>query len=298
MPASTSKTAFRAFLYGAAAMLLIFDLIFFFRAVISTNFIPIIPITAGILTAGGLLLIVYAEQRARLEDKRDHRRISRVAHQLESPLQALQEDLQALLGSAARLPADERLKLKRMETKTKVLLENVRDVFLMLRASEQSLTQELRLYNICTLVEGVLEQQRSLAKARNVELIHHPQCTDATAYVDRALFIIALTHVIENAIVYTLTPGLVNVTVLKENKWLCIVVQDRGIGVAAEDAAVVWQPFARGSQAEQYDADGIGVGLTLSRLIIAEFGGKLEFHPRTTGMGTEFEIALPLSKDR
>src|SRR3989344_7903604 len=155
MVSTTPKTAFRAFLYGAAAMLLIFDLIFFFRAVLATNFIPIIPITAGILTSAGLLLIVYAEQRARAEDKRDHRRISRVAHQLESPLRALQDDLETLVKNAQRLPADERLKLKRMETKTKVLLENVRDVFLMLQATEQPFASEARLLNLCTLLDEV-----------------------------------------------------------------------------------------------------------------------------------------------
>lgn len=298
MPATTPKTAFRAFLYGGAAMLLLFDVVYLFRALFTTNFIPIVPIMAGMLTAAGLLFIIFAEHKAREEDKRDHRRISRVAHQLESPLRALQDDLEQLLKNADRLPSDERLKLKRMETKTKVLLENIRDVFLMLQASEQPLTQELRLYNICTLVDSVVKQQKKLAKARNVEVLTKPECTDAPAYVDRQLFLIALNHVVENALVYTLTPGLVNITVVKDAKQVRIVVQDRGIGVTKADYTAVWQPFARGERAEQYDPDGIGVGLTLSRLIIQEFGGVLRFHPRQAGMGTEFEITLPLGKEK
>ena len=279
-------------------MLLLFDLLYFFKAILTTNFIPIVPIIAGVLTSGGLLLIVYAEQRAREEDKRDHRRISRVAHQLESPLRALQDDLDALVKKADGLPSDDRLKLKRMETKTRILLENIRDVFLMLQASEVPLSQELRLYNICTLVDDAVSQQKKLAKARNVELITKPDCTNATAYVDRHLFLIAMTHVLENAIVYTLTPGMVNVTVMKDTKVVRIVVQDRGIGMATKDYTTIWQPFARGEQAEKYDPDGIGVGLTLSRYIIREFGGKLDFHPRQAGMGTEFEITLPLNKTK
>lgn len=279
-------------------MLLLFDLVYFFRAIVTSNFIPIVPIIAGILTSGGLLLIVYAEYRAREEDKRDHRRISRVAHQLESPLRALQDDLEALVKKGDRLPSDERLKLKRMETKTKVLLENIRDVFLMLQASEEPLAKELRLYNICTLVDDAVKQQHKLAKARNVEVITKPECTNATAYVDRQLFLIALTHILENAIVYTLTPGLVNVAVRKDNKYLKIVVQDRGVGMAAGDYTAVWQPFARGEQAEKYDADGIGVGLTLARYIIREFGGNVTFDQRSAGMGTEFELSMPLGKPK
>ncbi len=293
---SSSSTAFRALLYGSAAMLLLINIFFFFRALLTTNFVPIVPVVAGVFTAAGLLFIVYAEQKAREADKKDHRRISRVAHQLESPLLALQDDLAGLLASADRLPSDERLKLKRMETKTNVLLENVRDVFLMLQAQEKPLSREQRLYNLCPLIEQVVARAKTLASARNIELVYQPQCTDAPVFVDRQLFLIALTHVIENGLVYTMKPGLVTVSVIREPKTIRITVQDRGIGITSRDHLTVFEPFARGEHAEAYDPDGIGVGLTLSRLIIQDFQGKLTWHSRPEGMGTEFTVILPLAK--
>src|SRR3990167_4012179 len=105
MPTTTPQTAFRSFLYGGGAMLLAFDLYFLVRAIFSNNLVPILPIIAGILTAAGLLAIVYSEHTARERDRRDHRRISRVSHQLESPLGALQEDLEHLIATADTLPS-------------------------------------------------------------------------------------------------------------------------------------------------------------------------------------------------
>lgn len=296
MPTTTPQTAVRSFLYGGGAILLAFDFFFLVKALFTSNFVPIVPIIAGILTAAGLLAVVYSEQKARDEDKRDHRRISRVSHQLESPLNALQEDLEHLIANADGLPSAARLKLKHMETKTKVVLENIRDVFLTLQALEEPLAQEVRTYNLCTLVNTTIEKVTPLAHARNVELIHKFHCADAPVKVDRRLFMIALTHLLENALTYTLTPSSVNVAVTKGKKHVRVIIQDRGIGISPSDAGVIFQPFARGERAGKHDPDGIGVGLTVARLILRDFHGRLTWKNRDRGMGAQFEIILPLAK--
>lgn len=292
----TPQTAFRSFLYGGGATLLAFNLFFLARAIFTNNVVPIIPLVAGILTAAGLLAIVYAEHAARAADQRDHRRIARVSHQLESPLRALQEDLEQLISAADNMPAEARLKLKHMATKTKVVLENVRDVFLMLHALEEPLGAEARIYNACTLLDNVAAKIAPLAKARNVNLTHKFHCADAPVKLDRRLFDIALTHLLENAITYTLTPSSVNVAVTKGAKQVRIIIQDRGLGISPGDAALIFQPFARGERAGKHDPDGIGVGLTLARLIIQEFKGRLTWKNRDRGMGAQFEIVLPLAQ--
>lgn len=283
-------------MYGGASALLLFNIVFMIQAVFAGNFVPIVPIVAGILTAAGLLLIVYVEHRARLQDKRDHRRISRVANQLESPLRSLQEDIGNVTANADALPGKARFVLKRMETKSKVLLENIRDVFLTLQAQEGKLAQDMRTHDLCSLVQEAVRRVRPLASACNVELDAKNYCQDAAVKVDKRLFLIALTHLIENGILYTLKPGKVSISVTRGTKSARVLVQDRGVGIKEEDISTVFQPFARGHAAHQFDPEGIGVGLTLSRLIIQEFGGTLKWKARETSTGSEFEITLPLVK--
>jgi len=290
------QTVFRAVLYGGASVLLAFDLFFLAKSLFLGNFIPLVPIIAGIFTALGLLFIVYAEHRSRLLDKEDHRRLTRVAHQLETPLNSLQDSLASLIQQSDTLPSEARLKLKHMETKSKTLLENVRDVFLTLRASEGTIAQEKRVYDLCVVAKDVITAQRPLVQARNVELTYQNHCQKAPVKIDRQLFKIALTHLIENASLYTLTPGLVNITVNRGQKHVRVVVQDRGVGLTKADQAVIFEPFARGQKADQFDPDGIGIGLTLARLIIRELGGDLRYVPRQPKAGSQFEIILPLNK--
>lgn len=290
-----SGRAFRIFLFGGASALLILDVFFLLKSVWQTNFVPVVPLLAGIFTAFGLLLILYSEQRARDLDRADHRRISRVAHQLEAPLATLQSDLEYLIKRAGKLPAEERMKLKRMASKTAITLDNIRDVFLMMRAHDTAISQDKREYDVCAVVEEAINHTKTLASARNIELTHKQHCQNAPVILDKRLAKIALIHVIENALLYTVTPGLVNIAITKGEKYVRIIVQDRGIGVNAEDQYAIFLPFARGKQAEKHDPDGIGVGLTLAKLIVKEFEGDLIWRPRPGGeTGSEFEIKLPL----
>jgi len=296
MKTSSPHTILYSFLYGGACVLLAIDLYFLVIALFSGTFAPIVPLFAGICITGGLLCIVYAEGKARGDDRREHRRLSRVASQLEQPIQSLEDDIEYLVRQSDALPSEIRLKLKRMSTKTHLVLENVRDIFLMLRAQGGTVAQETKVYNTCVLVEEAIGRIQKIASARNVEIIHKAHCEDAPVKIDRNLFLIALTHILENGILYTLKPGLVNVAIIRGKTHVRIIIQDRGIGVKREDARALFDPFVRGQYASQYDQDGIGVGLTLSRLLIHEFSGKLTWKQRNESSGLEFEIKLPLAK--
>src|SRR3989344_4106232 len=151
MKTSSPHTILHSFLYGGACVLLAIDIYFLVIALLSGTFAPVVPLLAGILITGGLLFIVYAEGKARGDDRKEHRRLSRVASQLEQPLQSLEDDLDYLIRQSDVLPAEVRLKMKHMNTKTRVVLENVRDIFLMLRAQGSTVSQEMKVYNACSL---------------------------------------------------------------------------------------------------------------------------------------------------
>ena len=148
--------------------LVVLNLLFLVKALIIGNLVPILPVIVGVLTTVGLLFLIRAEWQAREEDKREHRRISRVTHQLSNPLKSLQLELAELMKDANQLPAEARLKLKHMETKTTVLLDNIRDVFLMLQAHTDTSSGEHRTYNLCTLTANSAKNFQQQAKARNV----------------------------------------------------------------------------------------------------------------------------------
>lgn len=69
-------------------------------------------------------------------------------------------------------------------------------------------------------------------------------------------------------------------------------VDDNGRGIPSAYAALVFQPFHRLAPEA---APGEGMGLALTRRMLARQGGRVWFEPNPEGTGTRFAIALPAS---
>jgi two-component system C4-dicarboxylate transport sensor histidine kinase DctB len=67
-----------------------------------------------------------------------------------------------------------------------------------------------------------------------------------------------------------------------------IVVSDNGAGVPEALRERIAEPFFTTKE----PGEGLGLGLAISRAIIAEYGGTLDFSPREGG-GTRFTVLLP-----
>ena len=71
-------------------------------------------------------------------------------------------------------------------------------------------------------------------------------------------------------------------------------VEDRGLGIDAEDRKHVFEPFYRGAEATERQIHGNGLGLSLVRRIVTAHGGKVTVATRP-GAGSAFTIALPVA---
>jgi len=104
-----------------------------------------------------------------------------------------------------------------------------------------------------------------------------------------------LLNIIGNSIKFT-SNGAVNVKVKSSQTHpkLQIEIADTGIGLTPEQADKLFQPFtqADASIARQYG--GTGLGLTISRKLAQALGGDVVLIKSTPGVGSTFEITLPL----
>jgi signal transduction histidine kinase len=70
-------------------------------------------------------------------------------------------------------------------------------------------------------------------------------------------------------------------------------VSDQGVGIATEEQARLFEPFARGSNATAGIA-GTGLGLYITAAIVQRHGGDLQIDSRE-GVGTTAILRLPLT---
>jgi signal transduction histidine kinase len=83
-------------------------------------------------------------------------------------------------------------------------------------------------------------------------------------------------------------PGVVVRSLLDEEGWVRLEVEDNGTGIPAEIVQRVFDPFFTTKDPDR----GTGLGLSISRSIIEEFGGRLELRSEPD-QGTKMSISLP-----
>ena len=74
-------------------------------------------------------------------------------------------------------------------------------------------------------------------------------------------------------------------------------VEDRGLGIDADDRKHVFEPFYRGREAVTQQIQGSGLGLNLVLLIAAAHGGRVTLTSEP-GKGSTFTLSLPAITDR
>jgi signal transduction histidine kinase len=214
-----------------------------------------------------------------------------VAHELRTPLMAMQANLEAMIDGV--MPSD----------------------------IEHLLTVNSEVVRLGRLVEGQLKLSR--LQARKIEI--NPRRVDLGELITRLmsnyillvessgltlefkaeeqLFITAdidlirqaAANLLSNAVRYTPEGGSISVLVQRQDQWVQIVVQDTGIGISETDQDHIFNRFWRATDDRNRDHGGLGIGLAMVREIVEMHGGKITVKSELE-QGSKFTIALPVGR--
>lgn len=129
-----------------------------------------------------------------------------------------------------------------------------------------------------------------LPKAQKKQITLNLEPSDASAVFDSKWTAEAVGNLLDNAIKYTPSGGVVSVHVSEYDMFCRIDVSDNGLGIPEEEQAKVFQRFYRSPSVA--DAEGVGIGLYLTRQIITGQGGYIKLTSKP-GEGSTFSFFLP-----
>ncbi|HSQ18055.1 MAG TPA: ATP-binding protein [Anaerolineales bacterium] len=101
-----------------------------------------------------------------------------------------------------------------------------------------------------------------------------------------------ITNLINNAVKYTPSGGLITILGQAEDGQIILQVSDNGQGILPADQPHVFDKFYRGSNVS-YDAPGSGLGLAIVQTIVQNHQGRV-WLDSTPGQGTTFTVVLPV----
>ncbi len=143
---------------------------------------------------------------------------------------------------------------------------------------------------VSRLLEEAGGQYMARAREKGLYLrILSEEAEGINACFDRKWTLEALGNLIDNAVKYTQTGG-VTVRVKSYELFICIEVEDTGIGIAEEEYAKIFGRFYRSQKVS--DWEGVGIGLYLAREILRQQSGYMRLNS-VEGKGTVFSMYLP-----
>ena len=104
-------------------------------------------------------------------------------------------------------------------------------------------------------------------------------------------------NLISNAVKFTPTEGTVRLAAERDGDSAVLRVRDNGIGIDRDALPRVFDMFMQVDHSLARTQGGLGVGLTLVRMLVQLHGGVVEAYSEGLGAGTEFIIRLPIAAD-
>lgn len=253
--------------------------------------------TSGVvLNEGGKvsLAIIIFRDITRLRDLEQTRQdfINIVSHDLRAPLTGIQGHAQ-VLQRALRKDGQSGRELASAQH----IITGVQRMSLLIQDMVDSARMETGQLHIdkqpVSLIPFVFDLMQGAAGAMDVGRIKVEIPTDLPPIsADPNRLERALLNLLTNALKYSDPDSEVLVRAAMTSKEALISVTDRGLGIAPEDLARIFDRFYRAGDAQE-KAEGLGLGLYITKMMVEAHGGRI-WAKSELGKGSTFQFTLPL----
>lgn len=213
------------------------------------------------------------------------RLITDLSHELKTPLTSMHGHLQAIIDGIWEPTTTRLVNIDKELMRITYLIEQLKNLNNLehepLHKSEVNL-KEMVLTLICNV--------QAIAFKKNININY--VLDDITAYVDEVKLSQVVTNILSNSIKYNEIGGIVQIGLYEEKDNVHIKIEDNGIGIGDEDINYIFERFYRGDKSRCKNNEGLGIGLTISKMIIEEHGGDIKVNTKL-GKGSEFIILIP-----
>jgi len=221
--------------------------------------------------------------------------ISMVAHELKTPLAAVQGFLNIFLDKNMNLSEETKEDyLKRSVVRLKGLTDLVNDLLDISRMEIKTKQREIEIIRIEEVLTGTLQFLEFELKKKGISIEQNIQPNLPTIKADLNEITRLLTNLLSNAIKYNKENGIIKVEITTSSNYLNIKIADTGIGLKPEEKNRLFSEFFRAKNEKTRGISGTGLGLTIVKRIVDSYYGKIDVDS-TYGEGTTFTISLPIN---
>jgi two-component system, chemotaxis family, CheB/CheR fusion protein len=231
------------------------------------------------------------EDNLREADRRKNEFLALLAHELRNPLAPIRYALAAArkVGCSAEQRHHAAEVVDRQVTHMTRLLDDLLDISRITHGTLELKRQPTELHAVITMAVETAQPVID-AKQHHLSLRLPEKAVHLDADPVRLAQVFA--NLIINAAKYTDSGGHIELEAGEQPDGIKVTVRDDGCGISAEMMPRLFTLFAQAQVASKQE--GLGVGLSLVRGLVALHGGTVEARSFGLGQGSEFTVRLPL----
>ena len=218
-------------------------------------------------------------------DARQRRLTADVAHELRTPLAALQGNVEAMIDGVWD-PTRERLESCREEIVRLSALVGDLGKLSLLERGDPGLS--VSRFDLDALLSSAVAQFAPASMEKGISLLFSPG--SRTVLADRDRLKQVFVNLLSNAVKYT-DEGRIEVSVSESGDRYEISVADTGIGIPGDELPRVFDRLFRSDESRSRATGGAGIGLAIASAIVSAHGGRIEAKSEV-GVGSVFSVFL------
>lgn len=233
----------------------------------------------------------FNEMAARVEDTVATLRafVSDAAHELHTPLTALQTNLElAREEKSASNWTRYLIHAQEQGQRLEALVNSLLDLSRIESAGGDSNEEAV---NLSRLLRKLAEQYASRAEQTNRAFEFHLSDEDIQVAANEMQLRQVFVNLLENALKFTRPGDLIRVSAHLSEESVSIEVSDSGVGIPADDLPDLFKRFHRGRNVSEIA--GNGLGLAIVKAAVEAHGGEVRAASAGAGQGSQFSVTLP-----
>jgi len=239
-----------------------------------------------------------ANEKLETLDKLKDEFLSLASHELRTPMVSIKSYLWMVLeGRGGKVTEKQKDYLDTAYKSTDRLIALVNDMLDISRIESGKITLDLKRIKLNDLVEEVVREMspRALEIGIKISEVFSPSLSEI--WGDNNKIKEVLINVIGNSLKFTPKGGKVTIALNQKDNFIETSITDTGTGIKKEDLSKLFQKFSMVGGIRQKDksAQGTGLGLYLSKLIVELHGGKIWAESEGIDKGAKFTFSLKVA---
>lgn len=169
------------------------------------------------------------------------------------------------------------------------LISNIIDIE---KAELNDLKLNLENNNIVILTEDIVMSVIPYAEKKNLNLIFDTDEEEVMIDIDAIKIERVILNLLSNSIKFSKENGYIGVKISSLDKYVSIVVEDNGLGIAKEELTNIFERFRQVDNSLTRKNEGSGIGLSIVKSLVELHGGEITVQSELN-KGTRFIVKLP-----